>query len=451
MHDKILCYIKDGKFKINEIDTNLISTNEIKISNLDFINQNDKIIKKMGNFDSEINMFICYGQSWAQGYDTTAITLEQRYDNIMLDFGIKVNPLNDLTQIAQSFVPMVEFTGRGGNQYVGETPVSAQSNMVKQLIESENGYKYTDFEYKILGTSPGYGSQTLYQLSKGVGTGWYERLISQVQMAYDIAKSMNKKLVVQAFSWAQGELGSQLSGTYAENLEILRRNIDTDVKQITHQTQTVKCITWQAFLYTANKAKDFYDRYVGASEQYENIICSGATYHLDNVRSENLHFTAISQDWLGGYFGIAYKRAIIDQQKFIPLKPKSIIIDGADLYLKLFVPVEPICIDTDRVAEAENYGFDLYDSNNVNKTILNVKIFSPDTLKITCDTDINSTDILTYAQNAGSTYNRTTGNRGNIRDSQGDTIIYETYDGTKLPMHNWLVVFSKTLSELEVQ
>lgn len=445
---KILFYVLDGKMRIHAIDVDTIINGAFTdaVTNIREL-KTSKYAE--GNFDSEINMFICYGQSWAGGYDASAITRTQRYDNIMLNTGIKNNPLNDTSQTATSFVPMVEENGTSsgsGSQTVGETPVSAQSNMVKQLIESENGYSYGDFPYQILGTSPGYGSQTLAQLSKN--TNWYARLIAQVQIAYDIATALNKKLVVQAFSWAQGDLGTGLTGTYAENLEQLRADIDADVKAITGQTQTVKCITWQAFLYTNGQAKQWYEKYVGASETYPNIICSGATYHLDNVAAGNLHFTAESQDWLGAYFGIAYKRTIIDGQKFIPVKPVSASHNGNALWVKFNVPQKPLVWDTDRVAIADNYGFNLYDSGGTEKALTSVEIVSPDTVKFVCSSAIADTDYLTYGQN-GTTYNRLTGNRGNLRDTQGDYLTYLSGVDTVLPMHNWCVIFNKTVAEME--
>lgn len=444
---KILFYVDNGVLRVNTINVDTVINGAF--------NTTVQTVNRMysgqftGNYDAEINMFICYGQSWAGGYDAQAITKTQRYDNLMLNTGVRNEPLDNMDAVATSFVPAVEVDGKSsaGGQLVGETPVSAQMNMVKQLMEEEDGLDVEALSYQLLGISPGFGSKSLAELSKG--TIYYDRLISQVQMAYDIATAMGKRLVVQAFSWAQGAIGSGLTGTYAENLELLRQNIDTDVKAITGQAQDVKCITWQSFLYTANAAKDAYNKYVGASEIFPHIVCSGATYHLDNVAANNLHFTAESQDWLGAYFGIAYKRTVIDGSDFEPTKPTKATRTGKILYLKFNVPHRPLVIDTDRVAEAPNYGFNLYNEAGTEKTISGVSVIAPDTVKILCTENVLSTDRLTYGQNAGAVYGRTTGNRGNIRDSQGDFIVYTSGAGSKLPMHNWCVIFDKTINELE--
>lgn len=415
-----------------------------------YVGQNDKPLKQNGNYDAEINMFICYGQSWSTGYDASAITTTQRYDNLMLDTGIMNNPLNDLSVTATSFVPAVEFSGKNStttpNQTTGETPVSAQMNIVKQLMEIEDGLTVNDLSYQLLGTAPGYGSKTLAQLEKG--TDYYTRLISQVQRAHEIAAAMGKRLVVQAFSWVQGALGR--TGNYAEALEQLRLDIDTDVKAITGQTQDVKCITWQSFIYNASlRAKQVYDQYVGAAETYPNIICAGATYHLDNVKATNLHFTSESQDWLGAYFGVAYKRTIIDGDGFEPLKPTKASKSGKILYVKFNVPQRPLVFDTERLTEAPNKGFKLYTTDGTEKTITEVAIISPDTVKIVCADDVASTDRLTYGEITTDTYQWVSDNHGNLRDSQGNHIQYESGAGNPLPLHNWCVIFDKTIAELE--
>ena len=424
-----------------------------------FIGQNApttaKPLKQNGNYDAEINMFICYGQSWSTGYDASAITTEPRYDNLMLDTGIMTDPLSDLTAVATSFLPAVEKTQTTG-QKKGETPVTAQMHIVKQLMESEDGLTVNDLSYQLLGTAPGMGSKYLNQLSKG--TDYYTRLINQVQQAHDIATAIGKRLVVQAFSWAQGTMTADtgtVEKTYAANLEKLRLDIDTDVKAITGQTQDVKCITWQSFIYNGlPNAKQAYDQFVGAADTYPNIICSGATYHLDTKGPNaegvgNLHFVSESQDWLGAYFGVAYKRTIIDGEKFEPLKPTKASHSGKILYVKFNVPQRPLVFDTERLTEAPNKGFKLYTEGKEEKTITEVAVISPDTVKIVCADDVLISDRLTYGKITDDAFQWASDNHGNLRDSQGDHIQYESGAGTMLPLHNWCVIFDKTIEELE--
>lgn len=445
-NNHILFYVKDGKLVVHSIETNNIDSPDV-----DAIEKNKKRIatSKQANFDSEINMFIAYGQSWSVGYDAAAITLAAKYDNIMFNTGIKNNPLTDTETEPTSFVPMVEYTGTSngvGTQTCGETPVSAMCNMIKQLIEEENGYVYTDFPYQMLGNAPGMGDKTLAELKKG--TTWYNRLISQVEDAFTIASALGKKLVVQAFSWQQLALGSGISTTYAEALEQLRSDIDEDVKAITGQTQDVKCITWQTFNRSATGAAECYAKYVGASETYPNIICSGASYQFKHVASDNLHLLAPDNDWAGAYFGVAYKRTIIDGEKFIPLKPISAQLSGKECVLTFNVPQKPLVFDTTAVASIDNKGFTLLTSGGTEKTIASVSIVAPDKIKIVASDNIDSSDRIAYGQNAGTAFGPVNGNRGNVRDSQGDYITYIAGNGEKFKIHNWLVIFDKTISTM---
>ena len=439
-------YVNDGKLVVPSADIKGIDNPDIDSIKAQIL-QNKR--EKEAIFDAELNMFIAYGQSWSVGYDATAITLTPMYDNIMFDTGIKNNPLSDMAQTPTSFVPMVEFTGANANPQTmicGETPVSAMCRMVKQLIEDENGYAYTDFPYQLLGNAPGYGDKTLAELAKG--STYYDRLIDQVEIAYNIASSLGKKLVVQAFSWQQLEKGS-ISGTYAENLEQLRADVDADVKAITGQTQTVKCITWQTFNRSATGAADCYNKYVGASETYPNIICSGASYQFRHVASDNLHLIATDNDWAGAYFGLAYKRTIIDGEKFVPLKPTKAERYNNVCILTFNVPVKPLVFDTDTVESVSNMGFNLLTSGGDEKTITRVEIIAPDKIKITAGASIDSTDRITYGQNAGTAFGPVNGNRGNVRDSQGNNIKCYAGDGATIALHNWLVIFDKTINNME--
>ena len=138
--------------------------------------------------------------------------------------------------------------------------------------------------------------------------------------------------------------------------------------------------------------------------------------------------------------------------------------------MKFNVPQRPLVFDTERLTEAPNKGFKLYATDGTEKTITEVAIVSPDMVKIVCADDVAGTDRLTYGEITADAYQWVSDNHGNLRDSQGDYIqyvtdAYEYYgslngDGTPpygnipvpskvLPLHNWCVIFDKTISELE--
>ena len=403
------------------------------------------MIASTPNLDAEIVGFICYGQSWSMGYDTNAIVSTQRYDNLMLDSGLMNDPVSDLVVSANSFSPLTEktvYTSTENTTRCGETPCTAQTDIIKQLLFNENGYDTTDIKYQIFSASPGMGNKSLEELA--YGTDYYNRLIDVVRTANDLVRAQGKVFVVPAISWAQGR-ATNGDATYYDQLEELRVHLDTDIKAITGQTIPVKLIAWQA-VFGNTTPKRFYDRYVYASEKYENIICSGTFYNYDHVANNNLHLTANSQDWLGTQFGIAYKRSIIDGEKFIPLKPKKAEVYGNIVYVDFYVPVKPLTFDTTLVAEATNKGFQIIDANSTEKNITAVEIVSPDRVKLVCSSDVASTDHIVYGNVGGTDYSPTTGKRGNLRDSQD--IVYKDHNNVDLPCYNWCVVFDKTIEEL---
>lgn len=430
---------------VNDLENDVDALNTEVSNNKNNIEYLQKSIIQSANLDAEIVGFICYGQSWTMGYDTNAIVSEQRYDNLMLDSGLKNNPATDLNVSATSFAPLAEDTTYASSAQTtkcGETPCTAQTDIVKQLLQSENGISDTDVKYQIFSSAPGMGNKSLEELA--YGTDYYNRMIDVVRTANNIARAQGKVFVVPAISWAQGRATNN-DATYYDQLEELRVHIETDVKAITGQTIPVKLIAWQA-VFGNTTPRRFYDRYVYASEKYENIICSGTFYNYEHVANNNLHLKANSQDWLGCQFGIAYKRSIIDGKKFIPLKPKKAEVYGNIVYVDFYVPVKPLIFDTTLVAEATNKGFQIIDANSTEKSITSVEIVSPDRVKLVCSSDVASTDHIVYGNVGDTNYSPTTGKRGNLRDSQN--IAYKNHNNVNLPCYNWCVVFDKTIAEL---
>lgn len=438
----------NSKVEYGQVFTGFDDSEKYRLKGLDIGATKEYVDSKIASSkklitSAEINMFSAYGQSWAQGYDTDAISTTQPYDNLMLSTGVTNEPLEDYDQTATALVPLIEENGKAGTQRVGESPTAGQTTMVKMLIEAENGLGINDIKYQLLGNSPGMGSTSMEQLSKG--TAPYNRLIAQVQQVYTLAQAQGKTFKVSAFSWAQGA-GGYSGEDYAQSLEDLRVDIEADVKAITGQDEPVKCITWQAFARTNNESKRLYDRYVEASERFEHIVCSGPTYQLDTISKANLHFNAVSSMHLGAYFGQAFKRTINDGEKFEPLKPVGITVQGRIALIK-FNNDTPLAFDTTLVSLAKDYGFKVLDGNGNDVTeygSIDVSIVNRDTVKIINVRKWRDTDRIVYGD-TGVGWGGNDGKRGNLRDSSPLRYQYLSHD---LPLYNWCVTFDKAVSEL---
>lgn len=390
------------------------------------------------NHDAEIVMFTAYGQSWAQGYDEDAYSTEQIYDNLMFNIGITNQPLED-EFVPTSFVPLIEQDGThfwpelGVSQKIGETPVMGQTNMVKQLLKEENLATTDNVKYQLLGNSPGRGSSSIDELSKG--TKWYNRLIAQVQQAYDLAQVQGKTFKMLAFSWTQGSGG--------EKLEILRSDIEADVKAITGQAEPVKCITWQNFPTANNQSASMYEQFVKLSEDYEHIVTACPAYHLKTLSKDNLHFEAQSTIKLGAYYGHVFKRVINDGVDFQPLKPVKVTVQGKIALLE-FNNKTPLKFDTSLVTLADKYGFKVKNEAGVEQATSSVSLSSFNTVKIVKSTNFVGTDRIVYGD-TGAGWGGADGKRGNLRDSAKE--VYK-YKNLTLPLHNWCVVFDKSINDL---
>ena len=437
-----------GKVSFGIKSDGSVSIAKLEVDSITYPNQQDSLLSE-ANLSTEIAHFFCYGQSWSVGIGgVPAISTTQRFDNLSFNGGVRVQSISDDPAVVYtSLIPLVDDTGTPEfpTMASGETPTAGQTNMVKELLASENGLSTTDITYQLLGSAPGEGSKQLEQLSKP--SDYYTRLITQVQYGYNLAQAAGKTYKVLALSWIQG--GAIDDANYASLLEDLRADIDSDVKAITGQSEDVILITWQRFgSYTDNEyAELFYNRYVKAGEDYPNIYCSGPTYHLDPCGDGTIHLSSESNAWLGAYFGLVYKRVVIDGKDWQPLKPIGAFRQGRVLLVKFNPSHGPLTFDTTRVAEAENYGFDLYNSVGTRKTISSVSLVAPDTVKIVAAANFSATDRLYYGM-VGSGHSRITGQRGNLRDSQGDSIVYDP-SGANLPLHNWCVIFNKSISALE--
>lgn len=402
----------------------------------------------IGNFQAEIVHVPCYGQSWSVGIGTyDAISGPQRFDNISFNGGVRTQSISDDPGVVYtSFIPLAERVDSGTPEFPtsvsGETPATGQTDVVKELLLAENHIAYTQQSYQILCSTPGEGSKSITDLSKP--SVYYTRLMDQIQAAFDLAQTAGKTYGVPAITWVQG--GPSNPGNYATLLETLRDDIETDAVAITGQTYPLKLITWQRFgmgnAPTTEAAQCFND-YIKAAEDHEHIICAGPSYFFDQQFAASVHLAPTSNKWLGAYLGLAYKRTVIDGVKFQPLKPVSFTRQGKVLLVKFNPPRPPLVFDAERVALATNYGFELYTQAGAPLTITSVALAGPDTVKILAQNTLAATDRLIYGC-VGTGYGRITGQRGNLRDSQGDTIVFDG-GGLNLPLHNWCVIFDKAI------
>ena len=166
---------------------------------------------------------------------------------------------------------------------------------------------------------------------------------------------------------------------------------------------------------------------IQASDENPNIHIACPGYPLKN----GTHFNNVGFKRLGAYYGLAYKRIVIDKTGWRPLRPVDFLVQDDLLQIKLSTQHKPLVIATTPIGV--NYtgsGFSLTDASGNAISITGISIVNGDMVKIQAATTIPAGAKITYEN-------------GNLRDSQGDTLVFG--GGLNFPLHNWCVTFQQTL------
>lgn len=415
----------------------------------------NKVEPILGNYSAEINGVCSYGQSLSIGATSyPVVSNNQTHNNLMFNSGVRPQEVGtDPILRYATLVPLVEARGTGN---LGETPLAGMTDMIVKLATTETAMSVNDLGYQMLASASGSDGSPISTLSKG--SIYYNNVMSNIEYGKLRANQLGKTYEYQATTWMQGEADYSAAtekAVYKTLLTTLVSDIANDVKLKTGQVNDPKFISYQVASHLR------YARSVGVpsalearmaqvhlelSLELDDYVLACPMYQFDYSGNINqVHLTASDSRTVGAYFGIAYKKSVIDGVKFKPLMPVKISHMGKSVYIKLHVPRAPLAIDTDWVSENTDYGFRVFDG--VGKlTITEVKLVQGDTIKITCAEQVPTSFTVDYAlfsDDPVKETGRNFGARGNIRDSQGDDYTFNDY-GTDRKLHNWLVLFTYT-------
>lgn len=386
-----------------------------------------------GNYSAEINHVISYGQSLSLGVGGTQDDLQtttQEYDSLMFNAGVRAyEGAGTVADNHASLIPLIE------NYYSsqGETPVGQSAAMIKKLIMAENGISHTAQSYKILGSASGVSATAISGLGRG-STG-YTRLINDVTYGAMRSADLSAPYAVQAVYWSQGEQDYAIGTSYAlylASMETLYQHLNTDIKAASGQLNDIKMIGYQCFQSGSSPATVALAQ-LQASKNNPNIIIACPNYHIDHIPG-NVHLNGAGYGMLGAYFGLVYKRVIVDGLAWKPLSPLSVTRQGSIAAIKFHVPVRPLELDATAFAAQANSGFSMIDAGGAAIAITSVSIIGPDTVKIVAAAPLTAGCKIRYGFSGG----------GNLRDSQGYEIFVQ--QRARRPLHNWCVAFEETIS-----
>ena len=287
----------------------------------------------------------------------------------------------------------------------------------------------------------------------GKGSPPYQKLLHDIKTAYQSTKKRGWDFEMPALCWMQGEtdVNSYPGTNYRELLLQFVKDINHDIKQITGQERNVEIICYQTNALT--RAKDFNPLAYHCIEtdvpqtQLELIRdnplfhASGPTYPYDCV-NDIIHIDGLGQMKHGILAALAAQDIIRNQKNKRGLIPTKIECLDKEVIVSFNIPHSPLVIDTIQVAKAKNYGFSVITS--INCDIATKVYIQDDTIHILCSESPKDCRIR-YAVNGDYMKSgRLHGPRGNLRDSQGDSLVL-TVQGRKYPIHNWCFQFDMPL------
>ena len=273
----------------------------------------------------------------------------------------------------------------------------------------------------------GQGLTDIANMSKG--TIPYFRFLKNIAKAYSEAQKRNWEFHIPAICWMQGEsdIADYPNTNYKELLHKFSRDINRDIKSITHQNNDIKRVCYQTSTITKGdryKENNYYGTEVLPSEAQMELIrddslfwASGPTYPYNFV-NEALHIDAKSQRKHGQITAKSVLGIIRNKSKFKGVIPINKSIENNKIILAFNVPISPLVFDTIHVKKANNMGFNVIKKDG--KDIISDIQLLNDTIIITCtESPINCK--VRYGVNGE--YMKSgwrVGPRGNLRDSSKD-------------------------------
>ena len=164
---------------------------------------------------------------------------------------------------------------------------------------------------------------------------------------------------------------------------------------------------------------------------------SGPTYPYDCV-NDIIHIDGYGQQRHGILAALAAQDILRHKEKRRGLFPIKVEYNETKVVIEFNIPCPPLYFDTIQVAKAENFGFNVITPDNRN--IAQNATIQENNVHINCSERPKDCRVR-YAVNGDYMKSgRLYGPRGNLRDSQGDSLLI-TIQGKDYPIYNWCYQF----------
>ena len=376
---------------------------------------------------ANVHHLLISGQSLSCGATSPVVSAEQIYGNLSFNTGVRAGGVG-LT----GFIPLVETWD--GSQ--GETIASGLANMIaeqaQQLGES----------HVMLASAHGVGGQPYVALRKG--TAPYANGLAQVTAAVAIAGMLGKTHAVRALAIVHGESDHVAKNlAYADDLLAWQSDYEADVAAITGAQLPLPMFLCQMSSFTKYgqaSSRIPAAQLTAAKARPDRMFVVGPKYFMPYT--DGVHLTGDGERWLGEYYAKAYRKVLIDGQRWAPVQPQAIAREGAVITIRFNVPAPPLVLDELMVKNPGNFGFEFYDASGAPPAITQVLLVDDVTVRVTlASAPVAGNRRMRYAHTgaAGQAAGPMTGARGNLRDSDATPSLHG------YPLYNWGVHFDEPI------
>lgn len=368
------------------------------------------------------------GQSLSVGKQSALVHTTQPFDNVSFVTGVRAGGTG-----LDALVPLVE-TADGA---LGETVASSMANRLTAFARARGG------DHRSLMSAHGVEGTPYHALRKG--TEPYAEGMAQVRAGADLARAAGETHAVRAVVVIHGE-SDHVGSNERYDLDLLewQRDYETDIQAITGQTRPVPMLTDQMSSFTAYGAETSIIPLLqlqASRARPDRILLVGPKYPLPYA-PDGFHLTGDGEAWLGEMHAKVFEQVLVRGEPWRPLSPRTLTRDGAEITVRLWVPVPPLVLDEVRIRDPGDYGFEYTDRSGAPPQIVAVDLLGEDSVRITLsEVPVGPDPRVRYAmrgipdQPAGPT----TGARGNLRDSDPTT------SRRGYPLYNWCVHFDEPI------
>lgn len=367
---------------------------------------------------SDLSQLLMYGQSLSVGVGgDPALSTTPLPNDYMFNYGAYSNIGSETPE----HYPLLNYK-EGVNDR--ETPQYSIITTIRALCDREDGGK----ELSFLMAGAGKGSSSIEELSSGTDN--FNRLKDTVLNGIDVAERDSKGVSFAGMFWVQGEnsLTNPDSIDYANKLLKLRLDVE-EIRKF-NQSYTLPMISYQTSPATNKLGDNVWgvpNAQLLASDLDPAIFIACPTYFMQF--SDDVHLTNEGYQLLGAYLGKAWKRVMIDGEKWQPMRPTAISYSGNTVDIALHVPNEGVVIETGDTSA----GFRLKDYNGY-ANITSVTLINDNTIRVAADRTLESPLQVSYARM----------HDGLVRDTATDH-EYTNINGVDVPLHNYLIAFMQEI------